>query len=72
MHWSFPEMIEHVCRGETLHPGEVLGSGTVGGGCGLELGRTLMHEDVVRLEVEGIGVLEVAIDAPHVGERTTF
>ena len=44
-------------RSETLHPGEILGSGTVGGGCGLELGRFLNPGDVVELEIERIGVL---------------
>jgi len=70
MHWSWGQIIEHVSRGETLHPGEVLGSGTVGGGCGLELGRLMMHDDEVRLEIEGIGSIETRIDAPHVRERT--
>ena len=50
-------MIAFVSRSETLHPGEVLGSGTVGTGCGLELGRFLSDGDVVELEIEGIGVL---------------
>ena len=41
---------------ETPYPGDVLGSGTVGGG-GAELERYLKTGDVVDLEVEGIGVL---------------
>lgn len=53
----FEDMIAHVSRDETLHPGEVFGSGTVGGGCGLELNRWLKPGDVVELEVEGIGIL---------------
>lgn len=53
----FEDMIAHVSRDETLYPGEFLGSGTVGGGCGLELDRWLEPGDVVELEVEGIGVL---------------
>ena len=69
MHWSWGQIIEHVSRSETLHPGEVLGSGTVGGGCGLELGRFLAHDDVIALEIEGIGRIETRIDAPHVRER---
>jgi 2-keto-4-pentenoate hydratase/2-oxohepta-3-ene-1,7-dioic acid hydratase in catechol pathway len=72
MHWSFAQMIAHVSRCETLHSGEVLGSGTVGGGCGLELGRFLAHGDVVTLEIEGIGTLTSHIDAPHVPERMTL
>ncbi|MBC2667599.1 fumarylacetoacetate hydrolase family protein [Novosphingobium piscinae] len=69
MHWSWAHVIEHVSRGETLHPGEVLGSGTVGTGCGLELGRLLCDGDLVRLEIEGIGALETTIEAPHVPHR---
>jgi 2-keto-4-pentenoate hydratase/2-oxohepta-3-ene-1,7-dioic acid hydratase in catechol pathway len=57
MHHRFEEMIAFVSRSETLHPGEILGSGTVGSGCGLELGRFLSDGDVVELEVDGIGVL---------------
>jgi 2-keto-4-pentenoate hydratase/2-oxohepta-3-ene-1,7-dioic acid hydratase in catechol pathway len=38
-------------------PGEFIGSGTVGNGCGLELGRFLNHGDVVELDVEKIGHL---------------
>jgi 2-keto-4-pentenoate hydratase/2-oxohepta-3-ene-1,7-dioic acid hydratase in catechol pathway len=54
---GFEEMIAHVSRDETLHPGEFFGSGTTGGGCGLELDRWLRPGDVVELEVEGIGTL---------------
>jgi 2-keto-4-pentenoate hydratase/2-oxohepta-3-ene-1,7-dioic acid hydratase in catechol pathway len=57
MHHRFEDMIAFVSRSETLHPGEILGSGTVGSGCGLEQGRFLADGDVVELEVEGIGVL---------------
>jgi 2-keto-4-pentenoate hydratase/2-oxohepta-3-ene-1,7-dioic acid hydratase in catechol pathway len=54
---SFGDMIAYVSRGETLRAGEFFGSGTVGGGCGLELDRWLKHGDVVELEVESIGIL---------------
>jgi len=54
---SFEEMIAYVSRGETLRAGEFFGSGTVGGGCGLELDRWLKHGDVVELEVGSIGIL---------------
>ncbi len=57
IHWSFPKMIAHTSMDETVYPGDILGSGTVGGGCGLELDRWLQPGDVVELEVEGIGVL---------------
>ncbi len=72
MHWSFAQMIAHVSQSETLYPGEVLGSGTVGGGCGLELGRFLAHGDLVTLEVEGIGSLSTTINAPHVPKGMTL
>lgn len=58
MLFSFEEIIAHVSRDETLMPGEFIGSGTVGNGCGLELGWYLEHNDVIELEVEKIGVLK--------------
>ncbi len=57
IHWSFAKMIEHVSRGETIYPGDLFGSGTVGGGCGLELEKFLSPGDIVELEIEPIGVL---------------
>lgn len=57
IHWSFEEMIEYVSLGETLYPGEILGSGTIGNGCGLELLNFLRDGDEVELEIEKIGVL---------------
>jgi len=57
MHHSFADMIAYVSRSQTLHPGEVLGSGTAAGGSGLELDRYLQEGDVVELEIDGIGVL---------------
>lgn len=57
MHWKFEDCIAHTSRGETLHPGEIFCSGTVGNGSGLEIGRMLDDGDVVELEVERIGVL---------------
>ena len=57
MHWSFEEIIAYISRAETLFPGDFIGSGTVGGGCGLELGVFLERGDDVELEVEGIGRL---------------
>jgi 2-keto-4-pentenoate hydratase/2-oxohepta-3-ene-1,7-dioic acid hydratase in catechol pathway len=50
-------MIAHVSMEETVYPGDVLGSGTVGGGCGAELDRWIQPGDVVELNVEGIGTL---------------
>lgn len=57
MRWSFPDMIAYVSRGEDVWPGDVYGSGTPFGGCGLDLDRWLRPSDVVELEIEGIGVL---------------
>ena len=57
MHWKFEDLIAHVSRGETLHPGEILGSGTVGDGCGLEHLRFLEDGDLVEIEIGRIGVL---------------
>ncbi len=55
--WSFEDAIAHVSAGETIYPGEVFGSGTVGGGCGLERWEFLSPGDVIEFEVEGIGTL---------------
>jgi 2-keto-4-pentenoate hydratase/2-oxohepta-3-ene-1,7-dioic acid hydratase in catechol pathway len=57
MRFGFEDLVEHISREETLHPGEFIGSGTVGGGCGLELDRWIAPGDVVELEVTGLGVL---------------
>jgi fumarylacetoacetate (FAA) hydrolase len=59
MHHSWDAIVAHAARNTRLLPGDVLGSGTVGTGCILELGdgRWLQPGDVVELEVEGIGIL---------------
>ncbi len=57
------EIIAYVSKGEGVQAGELIGSGTVGWGCGMELGKLLKPGDVVELEVEGIGVLR-----NHIGE----
>jgi len=57
MHWKWEDCISHVARSETLVSGELLGSGTVGDGCGLEHLKFLKPNDVVELEIEGIGLL---------------
>ena len=57
MHHKFEDMIAHVSADETVHAGEFFGSGTVGNGCGLEQGRFLKPNDVVELEIDGLGVL---------------
>lgn len=59
MHFSWRRILERAALNTRLVPGDVIGSGTVGTGCILELGdgRWLQPGDVVELEVEGIGVL---------------
>jgi len=66
MHHSFARIISHISRDETLYPGEFIGSGTVGGGCGLELGRFLNPGDVVELEIDGLGILRNRIGPKRV------
>lgn len=61
MHHSFARMIAHISQSETLYSGEVIGSGTVGTGCGLETGTFLESGDVIELEIERIGVLRNTI-----------
>jgi fumarylacetoacetate (FAA) hydrolase len=80
MDWTFAEIIERCAYGVQLHPGDVIGSGTVGTGCFLELNGTgklndanyqeqwLQPGDVVKMEIDGIGVLENTI----VKEDTDF
>jgi 2-keto-4-pentenoate hydratase/2-oxohepta-3-ene-1,7-dioic acid hydratase in catechol pathway len=62
MLFSFEEIIAHVTKDETLMPGEFIGSGTVGNGCGLEIGWYLEHGDAIELEVEKIGVLKNRVE----------
>ena len=73
MDWTFAELIERASYGVDLYPGDVIGSGTVGTGCFLELNGTgklgdpnyteqwLRENDVVELEVDGLGILSNTI-----------
>ncbi|MBN7796177.1 fumarylacetoacetate hydrolase family protein [Parahaliea mediterranea] len=61
MHWKFEDMIAFVSEGETIYPGEVFGSGTVGDGCGFEHMRFLEDGDEVELEISSLGVLRTRI-----------
>ncbi|MQA85783.1 MAG: fumarylacetoacetate hydrolase family protein [Streptosporangiales bacterium] len=65
MMWSPAELVAWASAGEQLHPGDLIGSGTVGEGCGLELGFFLGPGDTVELEVGGIGVLRNTIGQPE-------
>jgi fumarylacetoacetate (FAA) hydrolase len=74
MNWSFAEIIERVSYGVEIFPGEIIGSGTVGTGCYLELNGThalkakergeeftpvwLKEGDVIELEITGLGILK--------------
>jgi fumarylacetoacetate (FAA) hydrolase len=80
MDWTFAEIIERASYGVDLYPGDVIGSGTVGTGCFLELNGTgklndpnyeeqwLKEGDVVELEVDQLGILSNTI----VAERTEW
>jgi 2-keto-4-pentenoate hydratase/2-oxohepta-3-ene-1,7-dioic acid hydratase in catechol pathway len=56
-HWTWEQMIAHLSMEETLYPGDVLGSGTVGFGSGFELDRWPQPGDVMELEIENLGAL---------------
>lgn len=74
MNWTFAELIERASYGVTLYPGDVIGSGTVGTGCYLELNGTWALEakakgepftpvwindgDEIELEINGLGILK--------------
>jgi 2-keto-4-pentenoate hydratase/2-oxohepta-3-ene-1,7-dioic acid hydratase in catechol pathway len=72
IYWSFAEMLAYASRGTRVVPGDVIGSGTVGTGCILELammGRGeefpwLVPGDVVELHVEQLGTLRHTITVP--------
>ena len=70
MHWTFAEIIERCSYGVELVPGDVIGSGTVGTGCLLELNGTKKREnpnyaeqwlqdgDIVEMEVAKLGKIK--------------
>jgi len=80
MDWTFAEIIERASYGADLYPGDVIGSGTVGTGCFLELNGTgklndpnyaeqwLKDGDVVEMEIEGLGTLSNTIVAEETDE----
>jgi len=64
MNWTFAQILERASYGATLYPGDVIGSGTVGTGCFLELNGSkitknqwLQPGDTVELEIDQLGVL---------------
>jgi len=64
IHHRFDRMIEFASMEETLRPGDLIGSGTVAGGCGLELDRWVKPGDVIELEIDGIGKLANTVVRP--------
>ena len=62
MRYKFAALVAHLSKEEPIYPGELIGSGTVGFGCCLELGKWIQPGDVVELEVEGIGVLRNRVE----------
>jgi fumarylacetoacetate (FAA) hydrolase len=75
MDWTFAEIIERCAYGTTIFAGDIIGSGTVGTGCFLELNGTaklndanaaqqwLLPNDEVVLAIEGLGQLTNTIEA---------
>ncbi len=73
MDWTFAEIIERCSYGVQLYPGDIIGSGTVGTGCFLELNGTgklnnpdykeqwLKEGDVVEMEIDNLGRLSNTI-----------
>jgi fumarylacetoacetate (FAA) hydrolase len=73
MNWTFAQIIERASYGVELHPGEVIGSGTVGTGCLMELNLSKITDnlwlkpgDTVELEVEQLGKLVNTIEESFV------
>ena len=57
--FDIPTIIETCSRGITLLPGDVIATGTAAGvGMGMKPPRWLRHGDVVRIEIDGLGVLQ--------------
>jgi 2-keto-4-pentenoate hydratase/2-oxohepta-3-ene-1,7-dioic acid hydratase in catechol pathway len=64
LRWSFPQMLAHASKGENVHPGELLSSGTLPDGCGLELNRWLKPGDDLELTIEHVGSVRNRIGRP--------
>jgi fumarylacetoacetate (FAA) hydrolase len=67
LYYTFPQMIERAAQHVRLRPGDVIGSGTCGSGCILELGterhRWLRADDVAEMTIERLGSLRNTIVA---------
>lgn len=64
-HWTWAEMLSHVSQGETILPGDVLGSGTYHKGCGLDLDRWIAPGDKVELRSDKLGTLASTVGKPE-------
>jgi 2-keto-4-pentenoate hydratase/2-oxohepta-3-ene-1,7-dioic acid hydratase in catechol pathway len=65
--WTVDKVLAFISLGEYLQPGDVIGSGTLGGGSALELDIILNPGDVIELEAKGIGVLRNTLGQPEEG-----
>jgi 2-keto-4-pentenoate hydratase/2-oxohepta-3-ene-1,7-dioic acid hydratase in catechol pathway len=64
MYHKWDRIVSFISRDETLYPGEVIGSGTVGGGTLLEHGLTLNPGDLIEFEITGLGRLRNRVIKP--------
>lgn len=55
MRWTPGQVLAHLSRDEQLHPGELIASGTLPGGCGMETDAWLQPGDRLRLVIEPVG-----------------
>jgi len=63
-HYTWAQMIEHLTMEEWMRAGDVLGSGTVGTGCGLELDQWIKAGDLLELTIDKIGTLKNIVGTP--------
>lgn len=68
MRFSFEEIIEYTTMEATIQPGDLLGSGTIGTGSGIEIGVSLKPGQTVELEAQGIGVLRNRVGEKREGQ----
>ena len=71
-YWSFALMLSHASQGETLLPGDVLGSGTYHKGCGLDLDRWVRTGDEIELDAGPLGVLRNPVGAPRAQKQLRY
>lgn len=64
MYHKWDRIISFISRDETLYPGEIIGSGTVGGGTLLEHGLVLSPDDLIEFEITGLGRLRNRVIKP--------